>query len=187
MALQDIITAIVAETDHEIMTLRAAHKERTTAQRKKHEEDLKTLRTTINEQVEIRKSQLLLRTKTHAAVDRRNRVSSAKQSVINAAFAEALAMLAVLPEDKAEKLLRSFLKRISGKGVLRASKRHEALLKKIAPSEQFTVESHPKAIGGFYFIGDRSEADFTFEHLVHGVLRPMKELEIAHLLFASHT
>lgn len=185
MALQDIITAIVSQSDREITSLREAHEQRMNAMREQHDATLRGLKGDMAEQVETRKSQLLLKMKTHAQVERRNRLSSVKQAVINAAFAETLAMLSALPDDKIEPLLRACLKRIKGNGVLHASKRHEALLKKIAPSEQFTIECDPHAIGGFRFVGKTSEADFTLEHLVHGVLRPMKELEVAHLLLGT--
>ncbi len=185
MALQDIITAITTQADRDIAALREAHEHRVKGMRSQHTEALKTLRSTMLQEVETRKSRLLLKVKTHAAVERRNRMSAVKQAVINAAFAEAIAILATLPDEKVEPLLRACLKRIRSKGVLHASKRHVALLKKIAPSEQFTVDSDIDAIGGFRFVGTTSEADYTFEHLVHGVLRQKKELDVAHLLFVS--
>lgn len=185
MALQDIITAITSQADHDIAALRGAHEHRVREMRTKHKGALDSLRSTMLRDVDTRKSQLLLKVKTHSAVERRNRISAVKQSVINAAFAEAIAMLAALPDDKVEPLLRACLKRIKGNGTLHPSKRHEALLKKIAPSEQFTIGPVTDAIGGFRFVGTTSEADYTFEHIVHGVLRQKKELDVAHLLFTS--
>ena len=186
MALQDIITAIVSQADREIAALREAHAQRIRRMRGKHEAALRALQENTAQQIETKKSQLLLKMKTHAQVERRNKLSSVKQSVINAAFAEALAMLTTLPDEKIEPLLRACLQRIKGHGVIRASKRHEGLLKRIAPKEQFTVETDPNAIGGFRFIGKTAEADFTLEHIVHGVLRPMKELDVAHLLLGTN-
>ncbi len=187
MALQDIITAITAQADREIATLRDAHEQRTKSLRDRHQTNLVSVRSAMAEQVAKRKEQLLLKMKTHVQGERRNRLSSAKQAVIHAAFTETLARLSALPDEKVEPLLRTLLKRIKAKGVLQTSKRHEALLRKLAPSEQFSLEIDPHAKGGFRFVGKTSEADFTFEHLVHGVLRPWKELDIAHLLFGTQS
>lgn len=185
MALQDIITAITSQADRDIAALRSAHEQRAAEMRTKQRGALDSLRSTMLRDVETRKSQLLLKVKTHAAVERRNRISGVKQSVINAAFAEAIAILSALPDEKVEPLLRACLKQIKGKGTLHASKRHETLLKKIAPSEQFTIGGVADAIGGFRFVGATSEADYTFECLVHGILRQKKGLDIANLLFTS--
>lgn len=186
MALQDIISAITAEADRDIAALRKAHEERVSAAKAKHESALSSLKGTMSSQVASRKAQLLLKTKTHATMDRRNHISSAKQAVINAAFAESLALLAAQPDEKVEPLLRACLKRIKGAGTLHPSKRHEALIQKIAPSEQFMIATVTDAVGGFLFVGKSFEADFTFEHIVHGVLRPAKELEVADQLFQKH-
>jgi len=40
------------------------------------------------------------------------------------------------------------------------------------------------AKGGFVFISDTEEQDFTFENLIQNILRPRTELSIAHTLFA---
>nr|MBP7114468.1 hypothetical protein [Candidatus Peribacteraceae bacterium] len=128
MALQDIITAITSHADRDIAALRAAHEQRVKEKRTKHKDALASLRSTMLQEVETRKGQLLLKVKTHSAVERRNRIATVKQAVINAAFAEAIAMLAALPDEKIEPLLRACLKRIKGNGTLYASKRHEALL-----------------------------------------------------------
>ncbi len=183
MALQDIITAIIEEADREIAILRENHERSAKMMRHAHQQSQSMLKNNMSEQLETRKKQLLLKVHTHCAVERRNRISAMKQEVINAAFTEALTMLAALPDEKVEGILRACLKHIKGKGSLLVSKRHEALLRKIAPSEQFTIENTSDAMGGFRFISTAAEADYTFEQLIHGVLRPMKELEIAHLLF----
>lgn len=186
MALQDIITAITTQADHDIAALRAAHAHRVQEMRTKQKKSLESLRSTMLQEVENRKRQLLLKVKTHAAVERRNRIAAAKQAVINTAFGEALATLAALQNEKVEPLLRACLKRIKGKGALHVSKRHEALLRKIAPADRFTIDSVADVIGGFRFVGTASEADYTFEHLVNGLLRQKKELDVARLLSIPH-
>jgi len=183
MALQDIIWAITNEADRDIAALRKAHEERASAAKEKYESTLSSLKGKMSSQVESHKAQLLLKTRTHVAMDRRNRISAVKQAVINAAFAETLAMLSALPNEKVEPLLRACLKHIKGSGTLLPSKRHEALIRKIAPSEQFTIGAASDAAGGFFFVGKTSEADLTFEHIVNGVLRPAKEVQVAELLF----
>lgn len=187
MALQDIITAITSQADRDIAALREAHEHRVKDMRTQQKEAMASLRSTMLQEVEVRKSQLLQKVKTHAAVERRNRISAVKQAVVNAAFSEAIAILSSLPDEKIEPLLRACLQQIRGHGTLHASKRHAALLRKIAPTERFTIDSVTDVIGGFRFVGATSEADYTFEHLVHGVLRRKKELDVARVLFPKHT
>ena len=75
------------------------------------------------------------------------------------------------------------MKGITAKGEIHPSKAHAALLKKICPSEQFRIKEATNAKGGFLFISEKEEQDFTFEHLVEEVLRPKTELETSHTLF----
>jgi len=185
MALQDIIDAIVAQADRDIAALRADHEKRVLALKTAHDADRVALKAQTAKQLAERKDLLNRKTTAHLSVERRNRVAEARSTVLDVVFAEVVAGLASLPEAKIEVILRACLKNIRGEGTLLPSKRHEAILKKIAPSERFTIGEHCDAIGGFRFIGTSTEADYTFEHLVHGVLRPQKELEIALSLFGA--
>lgn len=183
MALQDIVTAITAHADREVAALRSAHERVVHALHAQHQDALNTLRSSLSERMEARKAQLISKTKAHAMIDRRNRIASAKQDLITVVFAETLGMLSTLPDGDIKPLLQACLQRIKGKGMLHPSKRHEALLRTLASSEQFTIGTSSDAAGGFLFVGTRSEADFTLEHIVHGLLRPRSELDIGRLLF----
>jgi len=185
MALKDIITAIVAEAERDIAQLRANHKNRVDSMREQYEKDVGALRLRLEKQLTARRDQLHAKTSTHSAVERRNRLAAAKQEALDAVFAETVKRLSALPDGQAEPILRACLDRIKDKGTILPSRRHATLLKKLAPSGKFTFGEPIEAEGGFRFVGTASDADYTFEHLVHGVLRPMKGLDIAKMLFPA--
>lgn len=185
MALQDIMTAITAQADREIAVLRDQHSRRSNDLRECHRAAMDNLKNGMAKQVESRKAQLLLKMQTHAAVERRNRIASVKQEVIDETFKRALDRLSALPEKKVEPLLKACLDQIKDAGVLHPSKKHEPLVRKLVTSDRLTVGAPSDIKGGFRFVGKKSEADFSFEHLLLGVLRPMKEVEVATLLFGN--
>ncbi len=86
-------------------------------------------------------------------------------------------------EEKVEALLKQCIKSIKPSGTIHPSKNHVGLLKKIAPSEQFTIGDPVESSGGFVFSSEKEEHDFTFDHLVSEYLRPLTEVETAVELF----
>lgn len=186
MSYQDIITAITDQADREIRQRRTLHDERIRALRARHEAALAALRERMKRQVEMRKVQLRTVASTHISMERRNRLTAAKLQILDEVFSAAAKKIASLPADDSEKILRACLSRIKESGVIRPSRAHAELLKKLVSPDQFRIEEPIDALGGFRFSGKKSEADFTVEALVRGSLRAHKEVDIAHLL-SSHS
>jgi len=181
--LKDILEAITAETDKQIAAARSEHQRGLTDLREQSERRLSTRKQEIAVSKEQRKGQFKAKAEAHAESHKRNALLSKKRELLDRVYAKVANDLSKIPDDKAEKLLRTCLKKISDKGEIFPSKKHEALLKKIAPSEQFSLKNASDATGGFLFSSKTQEYDCTFEHLVQEWLRPKTELEAAHLLF----
>jgi hypothetical protein len=70
------------------------------------------------------------------------------------------------------------------KGTIHPTQAHEAILKKLAGSA-FTMGAVIPGKGGFRFSGATQDRDYTFEFLVHHVLRPATEMDTARTIFPS--
>lgn len=184
MALQDILDAISAQADQQIAEARSAHQKAITQMREASERSLARRRQEVAAQKEQKKKQLRAKAEAHAEALRRNAVLTKKQELLDRLFQKVTEELAAAPDGEVEDLLRACLKKIAQKGTIHASGKHAKLLKKLAPSEQFTMGKETNAKGGFLFISDTQEHDCTFEHLVAEMLRPQAELDVSHELFA---
>lgn len=184
MALQDILAAITADADHKIETARAEQQKALTAAREESERAIAKRKQEIAVQRQQKIDQMTAKAQTHAASHKRNALLAKKKELLDRAYAKAAEELCGISDADAEKLFRACLKMIKGKGEIHPSAKHEKLLKKICPSEQFRMKDSTDAKGGFLFVSDKEEQDFTFENLVENILRPRTELQIANTLFA---
>ncbi|PIR52935.1 hypothetical protein COU76_04125 [Candidatus Peregrinibacteria bacterium CG10_big_fil_rev_8_21_14_0_10_49_10] len=185
MALQDILDAISAQADQQIADARSAHQKAITQLREASERSLAKKKQDMALHKEEKKRQLKAKTEAHAEAHRRNSILQTKQELLNRLFGKVTDALAALPDAEVEPLLAACLKTINLHGTLLPAKKHAALLRKIAPSEQFTMGEETSARGGFLFVSEKQEADFTFEHLVQEALRPQMELEVSRDLFVA--
>lgn len=183
MALQDILAAITADADRQIELARAAHQKELSEMREESERTIARRKQEIAVQKQQKLAQLTAKAETHATSHKRNALLTQKKEVLDAIYARAVEELCKISDDDAEALFRECLKQIKGKGEIHPSKKHADLLKKICPSEQFRMKDSIDAKGGFLFISDKEEQDFTFENLIENTLRPRTELTIAHTLF----
>lgn len=184
MALQDILTAIVAQSDRQIEDARSRHKKHLSELREKSERVIAKMKQEIAVQKEQKKQQLHAKAETHVAMLKRNSLLQKKQQLLDETYAMVVEKLEKLSASETENLLRACVKQIKGKGTLHPAKGQEAVLKKISPSEQFTMGESMTAKGGFLFVSEKEEQDFTYEHLVSHLLRPQTEVVTAHELFA---
>ncbi|MBT4119736.1 MAG: hypothetical protein HOG89_01240 [Candidatus Peribacter sp.] len=183
MALQDILAAITAEADKQIASARTEHQRALTQMREESERNLSKKKQEIAVSKQQKMDQLSAKAHTHAHAQKRNAVLAKKKELLDNVFATASKELSAVDDKEIEPLLRSCLKRIKNKGVIHPSSKHADLLKKICPSEQFRIEKPTNAKGGFLFVSDKEEQDFTFEHLMEHVVRPSHELATSKILF----
>lgn len=184
MALQDILAAITAEADKRIADARKEHQQSLAQLREESERNLAKKKQEIAVSKQQKKDILTAKAHTHAQAQKRNAVLKSKKELLDSVFAKAVTELAKLDNKEIEPLLRHCIKSIKSKGVIHPSAKHAELLKKICPSEQFRLEKPSKAAGGFLFVSEKEEQDFTFEHLMEHVVRPSHELEISKTLFS---
>lgn len=184
MAIQDILSAIIVDADHRINDAAADHRKRMKEMREESERALSQKRIQINEQREQKKRNLKEKAESHARMLRTKALLTKKQEYMDQLYADVLNSLSELPKEKVEAFLKQCLGSIHGKGVIRASKAHEALVKKHLPDG---CEMGPSidAVGGFSFESDTEEHDFTFEFLVNGILRPQTEISTSKQLFPT--
>ena len=185
MALQDILDAITAQADQQIADARKAHQQELTRMREQSERALATKKQETAVQKEEKKTQLRAKAEAYAQARKSSVILKKKQDLLDRAYEQALEKLTALPDEKVEPLLRWCVKQITAKGKIHPSKKHEKLLKKIAPSKQFSLEKATDAKGGFLFESTKQEQDFTFKHLVSEWLRPRTELDTSKKLFSK--
>lgn len=183
MALQDILDAIIAQSDLQITTARSEHQKRVSQLREAAERTQAKKRQDLAAQKEKKKAQLKMKAEAHAEAMKRNTVLRKKRELLDRLYNKATDALASVGDEKIEPLLRAYLKEIPHNGNLHPSEAHAALLKKIAPSEQFSIEKPIKAKGGFLYTSVKTEEDNTFEHRMQEWLRPQTELYISKALF----
>jgi vacuolar-type H+-ATPase subunit E/Vma4 len=184
MALQDILAAITAEADKHIADARTEHQRSITQLREESERNLSTKKQEIAVSKQQKMEQLSAKAHTHANAQKRNAVLAKKKEILDTVFTKAALALSELSDKDIEPLLRVCIKDIKAKGVIHPGAKHADLLKKICPSEQFRIEKPTKAKGGFLFVSEKEEQDFTFEHLMEHVVRPSHELDISKSLFS---
>ena len=185
MALQDIIAAITQQADLQIENARKKHQKRLTELREECERSIAKKKQEIAIQKEQRKEQLEAKAKTHAAMLKRNASLRKKQEMLDETYDLVVQELAKLDQQKTESLLRLCIKQVNTKGTIHPAHNHVELLKKIAPSDQFTIGETIESQGGFRFVSEKEEQDFTYEHLISHVLRPNTEVQTARDLFGS--
>lgn len=184
MALQDILAAITAEADKRIADTRTEHQRSLTGLREESERNIAKKKQEIAVSKQQKMEQLRTKTATHAETHKRNALLVQKKDILDRVYAKAITELAALSDKDIEPLLRACVKQIKSKGVIHPSAKHAELLKKICPSEQFRLEKPSDAKGGFLFVSDREEQDFTFEHIVEHMIRPNHELNTSKILFS---
>ena len=113
----------------------------------------------------------------HAIVER-------KQQHLTGVYDKVIDSLASLPQAEIESFLQNCLKHIGMKGTIHPTQAHEAMLKKMVGSS-FTMGSVIPGKGGFRFSGATQDRDYTFEFLVHQVLKPATEMDAARSLFPT--
>lgn len=184
MALQDILHAISAEADKRISDMQTAHQRDLTRMREESERNLARKKQEFSVQKLQKMEQLKNKTLTHASTQRRNAVLLKKRAILDTVYESLAKKMTGMSDEEVEPLLRACIKSIRHKGVIHPSAKHEKLLKKICPAEQFDIKGATKASGGFLFVSEKEERDFTFDSLVQTALRPQTELEISHSLFS---
>lgn len=182
MALNDILDSIVADADRRIDDASAAHKKNMKEMRDASGDRALRTRMQISENREQQKQQIKERAESGARMLNNRKVLAAKQSHIDEVYSQVLEKLVGLPKEDTEAFLKKCLSHVHGKGVIRAAKEHESIVKKHLPDGCEMGEMLDVA-GGFRFESDREEHDFTYEFIVHGLLRPMTEANTAAKLF----
>jgi vacuolar-type H+-ATPase subunit E/Vma4 len=186
MALQHILDAIVNDANNRIQQINANSKKHLKDAQEASEKRLTDSRKRIAESVDQKKRQLKEKTLSYALMHKRKVLLENKQQHMDDLYNTVLQKLTELPKDHMEKLLKACLGTLPSSGIIRPSAAHEAMLKKLLPKD-YEMGEAIAARGGFIFSNDTQEYNFTFEHIVHNILRPATEVHIAHEIFQQTT
>lgn len=187
MALVDIITLIEREAAEKASSLLDTAKaeasslvEAAEAKAKKEVASLEKDGIITRETLEKRKSSEFKRNERIA-------VSTAQQELVDSVFALAEQELQNLSGEKLSEVFVSLLKKIpseKGEVVVCGGKKSEMEAAVKTAKKDFVVsENTDTCSGGFLYIGDGFEMDFSFKALIEKELRPSKEGEIFKALF----
>ncbi len=185
MALQNILDAIVADADKRIADLTAAHKQFLKDLRDQSDRNIERKQLQIAEQRDQKMRQMKEKTESHANMHTSKTLLSLKQEYMDRLYAEALQHIVALPANKAEAFLAECMKHVHGKGIILPSASQKALIQKLLPNG-VTLGDSLQSVGGFRFISDTIEQDFTYEFLIHQLLRDATEVTAGNLLFPSN-
>lgn len=184
MALQTILDTIVAEAEKQIAELTSAHKQFLKQLNEDSEDRLARKRTQIAELHDQHMRQLKEKTDSQARMTRNKTLLACKQKLMDRLYDEAFKHLVGLPQDKTQALLALCLKQIPGPGVILPAKAHKTTLEKLLPKD-CTIGETIDAAGGFRFVSETVEHDFSYEFLVYKLLREQTELSAAEQLFPT--
>lgn len=183
MSFKHLLQSIVTEADRRVADAEKAHLDAMHALEAAHDKALESIRANAQDRLSERKRSLREKAESLGRISASKLLLKTKNAEIDAVYHAVLAELK--KSDKAE--LESFFRKaleLAGEGTIRASKEHEAMLKKIAGKGFEMGETLPKSDGGFTVSTPTKEWDFTFDFLVCQSLRPATEVEAAAALFA---
>lgn len=163
MALADILAAIAQQAEKQIADLVAAAARDKEALKKQADEAIAAYENELHAQTEQQKKQLKKKAETEVEMNRKKALLQAKRDALDAVYAKVLEEVQKLPAAKKKKL--------------------EDALKAALKGRKGKTESVKE--GGFIFVSDNAEEDYSFEHLVNEVLRPQTELDVSANLFAN--
>lgn len=187
MALQDILDAIAHEADDTIAAAQEQHAKAMQQKREAYEHAIAKKRAQIHEQKEQKKRQMKEKAESHARMLKSKLILAKKQELVDRLYADVLHSLASLPQDRTQTFLTEALKQVrETSGVIQPTAAHMQHLKKVLP-EGMSLGEPLTATGGFRFLSDEQEQDFTFEFLVRSLLRPLTEVQTAQKLFPAHS
>ncbi len=162
MALADIIQAIKAQADKEISVIQDHVLREKDEKKKAVDEELATFESDLKKKTEEKKQQLKRKAETMVEMERRQILLTEKRAALDSVYDAVLEEAVKLPGAKTKKLVDALQKQVQGrKGETKTSKE-----------------------GGFTFVSEKTEEDFTFPHLVQTVLRPQTEIEVSAKLFS---
>ena len=184
MALQHILDAIKTEADERIAAAQAKYDAAMNAMRDSANQFITQKRRQITEQKEQNMRQIKERAESHARMLRNNALLTKKQECMEHLYHQVLDDLSNLPKDKTEVILKKCLSLIHEHGVIHPAKPYEAFLAKLLPAG-CTMGTAIDSAGGFRFSSAKKDYDFSYEFIVHSLILPQSEVQVASELFPS--
>ena len=182
MALQNILDAIVQEADDHIAALQTNHRQTMRELREASERALAKKKRLIADDKEQRMRRIRERAVAQAQILKSRLMLARKQECMDKLYERVLQDLTHLPHDRTETFLKHCMKHLRGTGVIRPAKAHEEILRKLL-SDGMEMGKPIDSIGGFRCSSAKEEHDCTYEFLVHGLLRPLTDIDASHRLF----
>ncbi len=187
MALVDIITLIERESSEKADSLLETAKTEAVSLVENATVVAKAEAASLEKDGKISRENFEKRKSSEFARNERISVSTAQQEIVDSVFVSAQKELQKLSGDDLIAVFTTLLKKIdsdAGKVLVCGGKVSELESAVKAVKKDFTVsENNDSCGGGFVFVGDGFEMDFSFTSLIEKELRPTKEGEIFKALF----
>lgn len=186
MALQDILIAIDDDMNGKLEELRKQHQQQMIMLKRESEARTDEYELSVQKQKEEKMKQMRAKARSASQQRRRNMVTRKKRELIDEAYDMVLAQLAKAPQDTAAHFLKRAIERIGDEpGIIHPAKTHAAECERLTADKAYlSVGSPVAATGGFRFVSEKTEMDFTYESLVRNALRPQTELDAASAMFS---
>lgn len=186
MALHDLLQSIVHEADEQIAIAKKQHADRLKTMSAAHASALQQFRSTTEQRTQQKKRSLREKAESLGRINKAHTVLQHKNAALDALFASVLQKLVSLPAKDLTSFFRLCFDRIgTAQGVLHAAPQHEELLRSMVTASVTIGSPLPRSSGGFILTSPQREWNFTFDFLVHQLLRPMTEISSASRLFTA--
>ena len=162
MALSDIIQAIKTQADKEIAVLQEQATRAKDSIKRKTDEEIAAYEQELSKKTEDRKVAMKKKAETMVEMERKKTLLAEKRKALDSVYKKVLEEVKKMPAEKLKKLEDTLKKHVAGR----------------------KGEVKPVKEGGFLFVSEKSEEDYTFEHLVNEVLRPQTEIDVSTKLFS---
>lgn len=183
MALSHIFHAITAEAEAEMQALRLEHAAKMQAEETDQKRAIEHARHAITLKKTDRLRSLRSRAEGHVRMKTRHATLRRKQEILDAIYEKkVLSALRALPSTKTESMLKQWIDSIPEKGTILPSVSQESQIRKIC-GDRHVIGDVIDVAGGFRYIGPTQDREYTYEFLVHEILRPSTEIALAHKMF----
>jgi len=186
MTTSNIVKEILADAEKEAkeIALKAEKEEKEII--KQYAEKIKKMENDFLQEKQKKEAVMNNKTKSLAESEKNNAILKKKREILKKAFEKAKEDFSNLSKQEIEKLLTASITNIQEKeGIIYANEDCFSIMEKIIKKEgkNFKMKKNKDFPGGFLFVNDKVEMDFSFDAIIDKKVKLKMELQIASILF----
>lgn len=188
MALSDIIQKIINDAQQEAEIIGKSAEAEVAEIMSKNNQKIDDLKKSIHLKTEDKTKEMIKKTTTLAEVERKNLLLAKKRKILTMVLQKSLEKFLDLPNGEMEKIFTSVLKNITEKeGHIYPAKDQIEIIKNALKNSgrNFKIAEGKNFKGGFLFINENTEIDYSIQSIINKEVFPLVELEIAKVLFSN--